>query len=137
MNFRISTDGNANDIFEIKSKLEAYNVSHGAGADKTPLGIYYEDEQGNKQAGLVANIFGNWLFVEFLFVSESLRGQGIGGKLLSAAEQEAKRLGCKYAYLTTNAFQAPGFYEKMGYKCVFVLEEFPRDGKKFHFTKEL
>ena len=137
MNFRISTDGNSKDIAEIKDMLEAYNTAKGAKAEKTPLGVYYEDGEGKKLAGLTGDIFGNWFFIDFLFVSDCLRGQGIGKKLLATAEEEAKKRGCKYAFLYTNAFQAPGFYEKLGYKCVFSLKEFPKTGERFYYTKEL
>ena len=137
MNYRISNDGNQNDINEIKSMLEAYNAAHGAAADKTPVGIYYEDENGKKLAGITGNIFGNWLFIDFLFVSESLRGQGIGKELIAKIEENAKEHGCRFSFVSTNGFQAPGFYPKLGYKNVFTVEEFPRDGKRFYFTKNL
>ena len=50
---------------------------------------------GRKLAGLTGETFGNWLCIRYLFVSEQLRGQGIGGKLLQAAEEEARKRGCK------------------------------------------
>ena len=137
MNYRITNDGNQNDIDDIKSMLEAYNAAHGAAADKTPVGIYYENDRGRKLAGITGNIFGNWLFIDFLFVDESLRGQGIGKKLIAYIEENAKENGCKYSFVSTNGFQAPGFYPKLGYINVFSLEEFPRDGKRFYFTKKL
>ncbi len=137
MDFRITNDGNQKDIDDIKDMLEAFNTAHGAKAEKLPLGVFYEDEDGNKQAGLIAYIFGNWLFIEFLFVDESLRGQGIGKALVERAEENARRNGCKHAFLSTNGFQAPGFYPKLGYNRVFTLTEFPRDGERYYFTKDL
>ena len=89
MDFRISNKGSTQDIEDIRSMLEAYNTAHGAKAEKTPVGIFYEDDNKKKLAGLIGNIFGNWLFVEFLFVDETLRGQGVGKKLVALAEENA------------------------------------------------
>jgi ribosomal protein S18 acetylase RimI-like enzyme len=66
-----------------------------------------------------------------------MRGQNIGSELLKQAEETAKERGCKYAFLDTFSFQAPAFYEKHGYRNVFVLEEYPVTGKRYYFTKTL
>lgn len=81
---------------------------------KIPIGLFFEDENSRKLAGLTGEIFGNWLCIQFLFVSEQLRGQGIGSKLLQAAKSEAKQRDCKYAFVDTFSFQAPIFYKKHG-----------------------
>ena len=99
--------------------------------------MFFEDETGGKLAGLTGETFGNWLCIKFLFVSEALRGKGIGSELLKAAETEAVRRGCKYAFADTFSFQAPEFYKKHGYEEVFTLEEYPYTGKRHYYTKEL
>ena len=95
LNFRITDDADARDIGEIYELLKAYNLRHREASANVPLGIYLEDAQNKKLAGLTGETFGNWLCIQFLFVSEQLRGQGIGGKLLQAAEEEARKRGCK------------------------------------------
>lgn len=75
--------------------------------------------------------------IHYLFVSEQLRGKGIGSKLLAAAESEARQRGCKYAFVDTFSFQAPEFYKNHGYQEVFTLEEYPYTGKRHYYTKEL
>ena len=137
MNFRLSNDGNKKDMAEISNLLVDYNASHGVTNDTIPIAVYYENEKGEKLAGLTGCAHGNWFFIDILFVDASLRGQGIGSKLLSLAEEDAKTKGCKYAFLNTNAFQAPGFYQKSGYQCVFKLTEFPLTGEKYYFVKTL
>ena len=37
---------------------------------KIPIGLFFEDENSRKLAGLTGEIFGNWLCIQFLFVSE-------------------------------------------------------------------
>ncbi len=137
MNFRITDDGNDRDINEIHEMLKEYNLRHREASENVPLGIFLEDENGKKLAGLTGETFGNWLCIRFLFVGEPLRGRGMGSKLLTAAESEAQRRGCKYAFVDTFSFQAPAFYEKHGYREVFTLEEYPYTGKRHYYTKEL
>jgi predicted GNAT family acetyltransferase len=84
---------------------------------------------------LTGEIFGNWLCIQFLFVSEQLREQGIGSKLLETAESEAKQRGCRYAFVDTFSFQAPIFYKKHGYQEVFTLEEYPYTEKNITTQK--
>ena len=67
---------------EIGNLIRSYNRSKREEAESVPLNLYLEDEKGNLMAGLVAETFGNWLEIEYLFVKEELRGQGIGLKLL-------------------------------------------------------
>ena len=71
--------------------IRSYNRSKREVAESEPLNLYVEDEHGEIMAGLVAETFGNWLEIEYLFVKEDLRGQGIGSQLLQQAESEAKR----------------------------------------------
>ncbi|VIP37182.1 acetyltransferase [Streptococcus pneumoniae] len=67
---------------EIGNLIRVYNRSKREEAESEPLNLYVEDEKGNLLAGLIAETFGNWLEIEYLFVKEELRGQGIGSKLL-------------------------------------------------------
>ena len=137
INFRITADGNEQDINDIFEMLKEYNLSNREESKNVPLGIFYEDAQGKKLAGLTGETFGNWLCIHYLFVEEHMRKEGVGSKLLLAAEEEARNRGCKYAFVDTFSFQAPEFYIKHGYKEVFALNDYPYTGKRFYYTKEL
>jgi GNAT superfamily N-acetyltransferase len=102
-----------------------------------PIGVFYEDTLGRKRAGLTGETFGNWLCIKYLWVSEELRGQGIGSKLLTSAENEAIKKGAKYSFVDTFSFQAPEFYKKHGYKEVFNLFEYPYTGSRYYLIKYL
>ncbi|MCW6652672.1 GNAT family N-acetyltransferase [Aerococcaceae bacterium NML210727] len=127
----------SNKIEELGSLIKAYNRQKREPVESEPLNIYLEDEQGHLIAGLVAETFGNWLEIEYLYVSETLRGQGIGSKILNKAEAEARRRKCKYSFVDTFNFQAPDFYRKHGYQEVFVLKEYPYTGERHYYTKAL
>ena len=122
---------------EIGDLIRAYNRSKREVAESEPLNLYLEDEKGNLMAGLVAETFGNWLEIEYLFVKEELRGQGIGSKLLQRAESEAKKRNCRFAFVNTYQFQAPDFYLSHGYKEVFILQDYPYTGKRYYYQKDL
>ena len=122
---------------EIGDLIRAYNRSKREEATSEPLNLYVEDEKGNLMAGLVAETFGNWFEIEYLFVKEELRGQGIGSKLLQQAEREAKNRNCRFAFVNTYQFQAPDFYQRHGYKEVFTLQDYPYTGQRYYYQKDL
>ena len=122
---------------ELANLIRAYNRANREPSKSEPLNIYLKDEDGNLVAGMVAETFGNWLEIEYLYVSEDLRRQGIGSKILKMAEKESRNRGCKYSFVDTFNFQAPKFYEKHGYKEVFALKKYPYIGERYYYTKEL
>ena len=117
--------------------IRSYNRSKREVAESEPLNLYVEDDSGELMAGLVAETFGNWLEIEYLFVKEDLRGQGIGSQLLQQAESEAKKRNCRYVFVNTYQFQAPAFYQKHGYKEVFTLKDYPYTGQRHYYQKDL
>lgn len=122
---------------EIGNLIRSYNRSKREAAECEPLNLYVEDEHGQLMAGLVAETFGNWLEIEYLFVKEGLRGQGIGSQLLQQVESEAKKRNCRFAFVNTYQFQAPAFYQKYGYKEVFTMKDYPYTGQRHYYQKEL
>ena len=117
--------------------IRSYNRSKREVAESEPLNLYIEDEHGEIMAGLVAETFGNWLEIEYLFVKEDIRGQGIGSQLLHQAESEAKKRNCRFAFVNTYQFQAPAFYQKHGYQEVFILKDYPYTGQRHYYQKDL
>ena len=122
---------------KIGNLIRTYNRSKREVAESEPLNLYIEDEHGEIMACLVAETFGNWLEIEYLFVKEDLRGQGIGSQLLQQAESEAKKRNCRFAFVNTYQFQAPAFYQKQGYKEVLTLKDYPCTGQRHYYQKDL
>ena len=64
--------------------------------------------------------------------------QGLGATLLMEFESEARARGCTHVFVTSFTFQAPGFYERHGYREIFRWDGVPTvDAADVHFRKEL
>ena len=66
-----------------------------------------------------------------------LRGRGYGHRLLTVAEDEARKRGAKNVYLDTFSFQVPDFYKQHGYQVFGELQNFPPGHQRYFFTKQL
>ena len=137
VHFQITDKIEEQDRAEIYAGLLEYNLEKLEDKNPRELGIFLENAQGKKAAGLIGETHGNWLMIKFLWVDKLLRGQNIGSRLLNQAEDTARERGCKFVFLDTFSFQAPDFYKKHGYEEVFHLENYPLTGKRHYFTKNL
>src|SRR5205814_3814810 len=105
---------------------------------KVPLIITAHDGDGSVAGGLIADTQFAWLKIDILSIRESSRRQGIGTKLMKMAEDEALRRNCKYAYLDTMSYQAPDFYQRLGYEVSGLLPDWDSHGNdKYLMTKRL
>jgi GNAT superfamily N-acetyltransferase len=78
-----------------------------------------------------------WLFVELLFVPASMRGQGLGTELMRQAESVARARGCHGIWLDTFSFQAPDFYERLGFDRFGTIDAYPLQHSRLFFQKRL
>lgn len=103
-----------------------------------PLAIFLRDPDSNDIiGGLWGHSVVGWLFVDLLFVPEHLRRQGLGAKMLRDAETIAARRGDTGVWLSTGSFQAPGFYERMGYARFGTHADYPRGHDTAYYAKRL
>ncbi|MCL1050630.1 GNAT family N-acetyltransferase [Shewanella abyssi] len=121
----------------VKDKIAEFNWQHWEVSERLPLGLKLESETGELLAGFSGRTFGNWLMIDNLWVSESLRGQKIGHQLLAEAESIAHSKGCKFALLDTLNFQAKPFYEARGYQVKWTQLAYPATGCKYFMVKPL
>ena len=125
MQIEIADTAADSDIAELRDTLYEYNYASTGYRDGRSLSCFLRDEDGSLLAGLDGFTWGGYAWVELLWVSEGLRGQGTGRALLAAAEEEAKRRGCRTIALQTHDFQAPDFYPKYGYQIVGATADTP------------
>ena len=74
------------------------------------------EREGVLLGGLIGRTSRQWLFVDNIALPIAEHGARLGSRLIGMAEEEAMRRGCVGSYLMTVQFQAPGFYQKLGYR---------------------
>jgi GNAT superfamily N-acetyltransferase len=100
----------------IQGGLADYNALKSGYRDWRPLAALLRDpDTGETLGGMIGRTSYGLLFIELVYLPETLRGQDIGSKLLAMMEQEGAARGCKSAFLLTITYQAPGFYERQGW----------------------
>lgn len=77
------------------------------------------------------------VMVDLLWVADDCRGKGLGRRLLEAVETKGRGLGACRVELNTFGFQAPGFYEKLGYRRFAALEPAVGTWGHYFYCKEL
>lgn len=103
----------------------------------TSLRVFLRNNEGLVVGGVVAELFGGWVYVSLLWIEKSLRGKGYGTRLMRTVEREAMKLGCRNAHLDTYSFEARPFYEKLWYEVFATLENYPTGHCKCFLKKNL
>jgi GNAT superfamily N-acetyltransferase len=125
------------DAAELRDAIHEFNFVTTGYRDGRSLSCFLRDAGGALVAGIDGFTWGGYARVDYLWVAESLRGQGVGSRLLHAAEQEARRRGCGTITLDTHSFQAPDFYPARGYVAVGTTDDTPRGYSQTLFQKSL
>jgi len=121
----------------LDKKIDDFNWANWEVSKRLPLAVQIKNDQGVIIAGAAARSFGDWLLLDTLWVSDDLRGQNIGSKLLKEIEDVGRERGCIRCLLDTLNFQAMPFYEKHGYKTQWTQQGYPKTGCKYFMVKEL
>ena len=120
----------------IYANFHDHSEAKGFPARFQPLTIQVRQD-GVIVGGLIGRTGRGWLMVEYLALPMAEQGAGLGRQLMAMAEAEAVRRGCTGAFLNTIQFQAPGFYQKLGYREFGRLPGDPPDLDRIWFTKTL
>ena len=102
-----------------------------------PLAVFARDRERKILAGVIGTVNWNWLHVNLMWVSESLRRTGVGRRLMGEIERVAIERGCTHAHLDTFSYQARPFYERLGYRVFGVLDDYPPGQKRVFMEKRL
>lgn len=121
----------------LDERIYEFNVEATGLADGRGLSIRAEDDKGQLVAGLSGWTWGGCGYVDVLWVAQSHRRQGIGTRIMDAAEAEAAARGCTSMVLSTHTFQAPDFYGRRGYVEVGKTADYPQGHAQLHLRKAL
>ena len=121
----------------VSENVIAANIARTGVSDWHPVGYFLKNTRGEWLGGLTGHIWGGWLHVNFLWVSETLRGQGHGTRLMEAAETMAVERGAFGSTLETHTSQAPDFYARLGYTVFGRIDDYPPGHGKLFLSKRL
>jgi len=123
----------------LSDELDKVNAAATPGvAPARELTVRVVDAEGELVAGISGWTWGVAAGIGMTWVREDARGTGVGSELLDAFEDEARGRGCDHVFTTSFTFQAPGFYERHGYRELFRWEDLPMPGAAdVHLRKDL
>jgi GNAT superfamily N-acetyltransferase len=133
----IDSEPKPEEVQYLEDRIYEFNSAATGIRDGQWLAIFVRDDEHRIVAGICGNTWGGCLEIRQFWVEEARRGQGLGTRLFVAAEQEARRRGCRQILLATFDFQAPAFYAKLGFEVVAVVDDHPRGHKNLLLRKRL
>jgi GNAT superfamily N-acetyltransferase len=122
----ISTNPAPDEIQYLEDRIYEFNSTATGISGGEWLAIFVRDADARIIAGISGALWGGCLEIRQLWVEQALRRQGLGTRLLVAAEQEARTRGCRQILLATFSFQAPDFYARHGFEVVAAVNDHPR-----------
>jgi ribosomal protein S18 acetylase RimI-like enzyme len=125
------------DLDELRERIHAFNIAATGFDDGRSLSCIVRRDDGELVAGLDGFTWGGYAMIEWLWVDERQRGEGLGRRLVQAAEREAAARGCRVVRVNTHTFQAPGFYRKLGYEQIGFADGTPAGHGEAFLAKAL
>jgi GNAT superfamily N-acetyltransferase len=120
---------------DVAGGLAAFNASQLGPSEHRELAVsvYRDDDFVGGLAGFTA---WNWLFIKWLWIREDARGMGLASQALKEAESEARKRGCRAAWLDTLNPAARHLYTRHGYKDFGELADFQPGHARYFMQKQ-
>jgi RimJ/RimL family protein N-acetyltransferase len=125
------------DVAWLEHKLYEFNVEAVGVADGTDLAVFERDGLGRIVAGVAGVVWAGGAELRVLWVQADRRGDGRGRRLVQAFEDAARARGARKVFLSTHSFQAPGFYQRLGYEVTGHWDGWPAGHVQFFLAKTL
>ena len=121
----------------LAERIYEYNASATGYHDAESFTAVCQSEAGSIEAGTCGYTWGGCCYISYLWVSQALRGRGMGSELLSAVERHAREKRCRLVLLSSHSFQAPEFYAQRGYEQVARIADHPLGHANVFYAKRL
>jgi len=105
--------------------------------DVVQLSCFARSPDGTVVGGAIGRTWGECCELRQLWVKEDFRRAGIGMALMARFEARAAQRGCRTFYLDTFSFQAPAFYQSLGYSVALEISGFTAAIVKYTMVKRL
>lgn len=134
---RTQDDPDPRDLATLEAHINAYNCDQTGYRDGRRFAAFVRSDAGAIEAGISGFTWGGYGKIEFLWITAARRRQGLGTELVAAAEADARAHGCDVIFVDTHDFQAPRFYERLGYTKIGRAEGAPRNSGQTWYRKDL
>ena len=138
MKFNISFEANPHpdDIQALGDGVMAYAKQKRGFTPLEFFAFFIRGDASKIIGGCNGNTLYGCLYMDQLWLDESLRHQGYGTQLVLAAEKYGKEKGCTFATVNTMNWEALGFYQKLGFQIEFERHGFLHDSIFYFLRKE-
>ena len=134
---KLSRDGHKELDAFLVDRIYEFNAETTGFHDGEVFAGAIRNSAGEVIAAVTGHTWGGTCHVSHLWVREDHRRDGVGSSLMAAVESEAAHRGCGQVILATHSFQAPAFYERLGYKQQASIADYPRGYAQLHYFKSL
>ncbi|WP_444996112.1 GNAT family N-acetyltransferase [Aliikangiella sp. IMCC44359] len=135
MKFEVINEENVELFDELISGVRKYNHEIIGSESSIPLFVVTRDDNGKLTGGVSGRTIYKHFLISVVWVDKKLRNKGVGSLLMQRAEAEAKKRGCVAAQVDTLSFQAPMFYQKLGFKTVGKITGFSEHPERYFLLK--
>jgi ribosomal protein S18 acetylase RimI-like enzyme len=118
-------DSTLAEIDALEDRLYEHNRAATGRDDGAGLGFVVHDDAGALIGAVAGHSWAGMAEIVQLWVDKAHRGKGLGRSLIEAAKSEAAARGCVSVFVMSYDFQAPGLYEKCGFRRVAEVEGWP------------
>ena len=125
------------EIDAIEDDLYAHNSAAVGRSDGEGMGFVIRDEDGRTVGITNGYTWAGVSEIRHMWVDAAHRGRGYGRALLDAMVAEAARRGVLRIWVASYDFQAPGLYERAGFKRMAEFAGWPEGHVNFILCKEL
>jgi ribosomal protein S18 acetylase RimI-like enzyme len=94
-------------------------------------------EDGRLRAGIYGWTWGDCCELQSLWVAPELRGSGLGLRLLTEAEHEARARGCRQIVIFVHDFQPLALYRRFGLEELARVTDFPEGSSAIWMRKAI
>lgn len=117
--------------------LDEWNFSAAPLHEVTPLSCFARLPTGEVIGGAVGRSWRQCCELQQLWVDAAHRKAGVGSRLVYAFEAHGRSRGCTVFYLETLSFQAPLFYESLGYRTTYEHAVYPDGIVRYTMVKHI
>ena len=125
------------EIDAIEDRFYEHNRHATGRHDGQRLGFVIRDDAGQIVGAAAGYTWAGISELKQMWVDKAYRGRGYARKLLGAFVEEARRRGVGRVWVASYDFQAPGMYERAGFKRMAEFEGWPEGHVNVILCKKL